>query len=79
MTATEKLTQLIKVSSDQQIAEILTLAESLHQKQNNTSQSQTIPAGTLTGLRGIANQPGHPPSDDSLQADYINYLISKYQ
>lgn len=53
---------------------------------------QTIPPGTLTGLRGIAkradaiqkmrgllktDQPA--PSDEALQADYTDYLTQKYQ
>ena len=58
MTAAEKLYQLIQSFSENQINEVLHFAEFLHQKQLTTRQSQAIPPGTLTGLRGIAKRPG---------------------
>lgn len=77
MTATEKLNQLIQSLSEHQINELLNFAEFLHQKQ--LAHSPAMPPGTLTGLRGIAKQPGSAPSDGELQADYTDYLTQKYQ
>jgi hypothetical protein len=54
MTAAEKLHQLIQVLPEEQINEVLNFAEFLQQKQ--LSPPQSIPPGTLTGLRGIAKQ-----------------------
>ncbi|MDJ0707043.1 MAG: DUF2281 domain-containing protein [Leptolyngbyaceae cyanobacterium MO_188.B28] len=79
MTAAEKLYQLIQTFSENQINEVLHFAEFLHQKQLTTPQSQAVPPGTLTGLRGIAKRPGPAPSDDELQAEYTDYLTQKYQ
>jgi Protein of unknown function (DUF2281) len=56
MTATEKLHQLLQTLPENQINEVLNFAEFLHQKQ--LSRPQSIPPGTLTGLRGIAKRPG---------------------
>jgi Protein of unknown function (DUF2281) len=77
MTAAEKLYQLIQTLPDNQINEVLNFAEFIHQKQHITPQ--TIPLGTLTGLRGIAKRPGAAPSDDDLKAEYTDYLTQKYQ
>jgi Protein of unknown function (DUF2281) len=77
MTAANKLYQLIQTLPDNQINEVLNFAEFIHQKQLTTSQ--TIPPGTLTGLRGIAKRPGTDPSDDDLKAEYTDYLTQKYQ
>ena len=79
MTAVERLYQLIQNLPENQINEVLNFAEFLHQKQLPTSQSKTIPPGTLTGLRGIAKRPGSVPSDHELQAEYTDYLSQKYQ
>lgn len=79
MTAAERLHQLIQALPDSQINEILNFAEFLHQKQLLPSQPQTIPPGTLTGLRGIAKRSEPAPSDPDLQADYTDYLTQKYQ
>lgn len=80
MTAAERLYQLIQTLPEDQIAEVLHFAEFLHQKQLATvAPAQAIPPGTLTGLRGIAKQPGAAPSDEELQADYTDYLTQKYQ
>ncbi len=79
MTAAERLHQLIQALPESQINEILNFAEFLHQKQFLPSQPQTIPPGTLTGLRGIAKRSGPVPSDSELQADYTDYLTQKYQ
>ena len=80
MTAAERLYQLIQTLPEDQITEVLHFAEFLHQKQLTTiAHSQAIPPGTLTGLRGIAKQPGDAPSDEELQADYTDYLTQKYQ
>ena len=79
MTAAEKLYQLIQTFSENQINEVLHFAEFLHQKQLTPPQSQAIPPGTLSGLRGIAKRPGPAPSDDELQAEYTDYLTQKYQ
>ena len=79
MTAAERLHQLIQALPESQINEILNFAEFLHQKQFLPSQPQTIPPGTLTGLRGIAKRSGPAPSDPDLQAEYTDYLTQKYQ
>lgn len=79
MTAAEKLYQLIQTLPEDQINEVLHFAEFLHQKQLPSPQPQVIPPGTLTGLRGIAKHPEPDPSDQELQADYIDYLAQKYQ
>jgi hypothetical protein len=79
MTAAERLYQLIQALPEDQITEILHFAEFLHQKQLATvAPPQAIPPGTLTGLRGIAKQPGTAPSDEDLQTDYTDYLTQKY-
>ena len=78
MTAAERLYQLIQTLPEEQITKVLHFAELLHQKQP-AAAPQRIPPGTLTGLLGIAKQPGPPPSDEDLQADYTDYLIEKYQ
>ena len=77
MTATERLYQLIQALPDNQINEVLNFAEFLYQKQ--LSPRQTIPPGTLTGLRGIAKRPGPAPSDEDRQSEYTDYLTQKYQ
>lgn len=79
MTAAERLHQLIQALPDSQINEILNFAEFLYQKQPLLSQPQTIPPGTLTGLRGIAKRSGAAPNDPDLQAEYTNYLTHKYE
>lgn len=80
MTATEKLYQLLQGFSESQINEVLDFAEFLHHKQLSTTETQNIPPGTLTGLRGIVRQQSSSVStDDELQANYIDYLIQKYQ
>jgi len=79
MTAAEKLYQLIQTLPEDQINEVLHFAEVLYQKQLTTSHPQTIPPGTLTGLRGIGKRSGSAPSDDELQAEYTDYLTQKYQ
>lgn len=55
MTAAEKLRQLIQILPEDQISEVLSFAEFLHQKQRST-QSQTIPLGTLTDLGDITKR-----------------------
>lgn len=77
MTAAEKLYQLIQALPENQINEVLNFAEFLYQKK--LSPRQTIPPGTLTGLRGIAKRSGAAPNDDDLQAEYTDYLTQKYQ
>jgi hypothetical protein len=76
MKTTEKLYQLIETFQESQIKEILHFAELLQQKQ--VPPPKAIPSGTLTGLRGIAKQPGPPPSDSELKTEYTDYLIQKY-
>ncbi|MEM9090395.1 MAG: DUF2281 domain-containing protein [Cyanobacteria bacterium P01_F01_bin.53] len=78
MTAVEKLQQLIQILPESQIKEVLHFAEFLHQKQSST-QPDTIPVGTLTGLRGIAKRSGSAPTDEELQTEYTDYLAQKYQ
>ncbi len=56
MTAAEKLYQLIQTLPEDQINEVLHFAEFLHQKQLPSPQTQVVPPGTLTGLRGIAQR-----------------------
>ncbi|QUY41997.1 DUF2281 domain-containing protein [Acaryochloris marina] len=79
MTAAEKLYELIQSLPESQVNEVLNFAEFLHHKQLNSSQSQAIPPGTLTGLRGIAKGPKAASSDHELQAEYTDYLTQKYQ
>ncbi|UJB71132.1 DUF2281 domain-containing protein [Acaryochloris sp. 'Moss Beach'] len=79
MTAAEKLYELIQSLPESQVNEVLNFAEFLHQKQLNISQSQAIPPGMLTGLRGIAKRSEAAPSDHELQAEYTDYLTQKYQ
>ncbi|WP_169612754.1 hypothetical protein [Nodosilinea sp. P-1105] len=58
----------------------MTYELAVHQKQLATvAPVPTIPFGTLTGLHGIAKQPGTAPRDEALQADYTDYLTQKYQ
>ena len=35
--------------------------------------------GLLSGLRGMAKRSGTPPTDEELQAEYVDYLTEKYQ
>ncbi|NET40098.1 MAG: DUF2281 domain-containing protein [Cyanothece sp. SIO1E1] len=56
MTAAEKLYQLVQTFSENQINEVLHFAEFLQQKQLTISNTQTVPPGTLTGLRGTAKR-----------------------
>lgn len=79
MTAAEKLYQLIQTLPEDQINEVLHFAEFLRQKQLPSPQTQAIPPGTLTGLRGIAKHFEPAPSDQALQTDYTDYLTQKYQ
>lgn len=74
MTAQEKLYQLIQTLPEKEVSEILDFAESLWPKVS----SPKIPAGTLTGLRGIAKPTGPVPSDAELQRQYTDYLNEKY-
>jgi Protein of unknown function (DUF2281) len=76
MTAVEKLHQLIQILPEDQINAVLNFAELLHQKQQS-DRPQSIPPGTLTGLRGIAKRP--EATDADLQAEYTDYLTQKYQ
>lgn len=80
MTAAERLYQLIQTFPESQINEVLNFAEFLYQKQ--LSPRQTIPPGTLTGLRGIAKRSEPVPNNnnnnnDDLQAEYTDYLTQK--
>jgi hypothetical protein len=79
MTAAEKLYQLIQTLPESQINEVLNFAEFLHQRQITPPQTQAIPLGTLTGLRGIAKRPELDSSDQELQSEYTDYLTQKYQ
>lgn len=79
MTAAERLYQLIQTLPENQINEVLNFAEFLYRKQLPSPSSQTIPPGTLTGLRGIAKRSGQAPSDADLQTEYADYLTQKYQ
>jgi hypothetical protein len=76
MTAIDKLHQLIQTLPEDQINAVLNFAELLHQRQQS-DRPQSIPPGTLTGLRGIAKRPGS--ADIDIQADYTDYLTQKYQ
>ncbi|MBW4551795.1 MAG: DUF2281 domain-containing protein [Aphanocapsa sp. GSE-SYN-MK-11-07L] len=78
MTAVEKLHQLIRTLPEDQINAVLNFAELLHQKQQS-DRPQSIPPGTLTGLRGIAKRSRSAPIDADLQAEYTDYLTQKYQ
>ena len=78
MTAAEKLHQLIQTLPEAQVNEVLHFAEFLQQKKAIESNN-TIPPGTLTGLRGIAKHADKIDSDSELQAEYTDYLVQKYQ
>jgi hypothetical protein len=74
MTAQEKLYQLIQTLPEKEVSEILSFVESIGQE----APIKEIPPGTLTGLRGIAQQPGAVPSDGELETEYADYLTNKY-
>jgi hypothetical protein len=50
----------------------MTAVEKLHQL------VQTLPPGTLTGLRAIAKRSGSALNDEELKAEYTDYLTQKY-
>lgn len=47
--------------------------------QDEVELSSKIQPGLLSGLRGIAKLSGTPPTDEELQAEYVDYLTEKYQ
>lgn len=82
MGTPEKIYELVKALPESQAVEVLDFVEFLRQKarlQAGMLPPGTIPKGTLTGLRGIANQAGAPSTDADLQEEYTDYLSQKYQ
>lgn len=58
MTAAERIYELVKTMPDDQVHAVLAFVEALGMDSDFQTQPQlkSIPAGTLTGLRGIAKQ-----------------------
>lgn len=47
--------------------------------QDEVELSVKIQPGLLSELRGMAKRSGTPPTDEELQAEYVDYLSEKYQ
>jgi hypothetical protein len=78
MSTAETIYELVKTLPEDQANKVLIFTQFL-QRQGEQTSSFSIPAGTLTGLRGIAKPIGHSSTDLDVADDYANYLIEKYQ
>lgn len=78
MTTAEAIYELVNQLPEEQAKLVWIFALFVQQQVQTKAESRLIPAGTLTGLRGIAKQPGVPPTDEELADDYTDYLIQKY-
>lgn len=79
MTTAEAIYELVNQLPEEQAKLVWLFAQFIQQKIQRPTEQRTIPAGTLTSLRGIAKQPGAALTDESLSNDYTDYLIQKYQ
>lgn len=78
MSTAEIIYELVKTLPEEQANLVLKFTQFV-QQQSTTDFPTQIPAGTLTGLRGIAKPDGEALTDAEVADDYTNYLIEKYQ
>jgi hypothetical protein len=78
MSTAEIIYELVKTLPEEQ-ANLVLMFTQFVQQQGHADFPSRIPAGTLTGLRGIAKPGGEMPTDAEVADDYTNYLIEKYQ
>lgn len=76
MSTAEAIYELVKTLPEEKANLVLIFTQFVQQQETS---STPIPAGTLTGLRGIAKPSGILPTDTEVADDYTNYLIEKYQ
>lgn len=76
MTTAKAIYELVNQLPEEQAELVWAFAQFVQQR---TATSRHIPAGTLTGLRGIGRSSDQPPTDRELMEDYTNYLTQKYQ
>lgn len=78
MSTAETIYELVKALPEDQ-ANLVLIFTQFVQRQGERTSASSIPAGTLTGLRGLAKPIGYPTTDVDVTDDYANYLINKYQ
>lgn len=78
MSTADTIYELVKTLPEEQANLVLKFTQFVQQQGHAAFPSQ-IPAGTLTGLRGIAKLVGDAPTDTEVTDDYTNHLIQKYQ
>ncbi|PSR18350.1 hypothetical protein C8255_07900 [filamentous cyanobacterium CCP3] len=78
MSTAETIYELVKTLPEEK-ANLVLIFTRFVQQQQESSSPLPMPAGTLTGLRGIAKPPSNLPTDADIADDYTNYLIEKYQ
>lgn len=77
MSTAETIYELVKALPEEKANLVLIFTQFVQQQQE--SFPSPIPAGTLTGLRGIAKPSGNWPTDTEIADDYTDYLLKKYQ
>ena len=78
MTTAEAIYELVNQLPEEQAKLVWVFAQFVQQQVQVAQGSRSIPAGTLTGLRGIAKLSDFSPTDKELTDDYTDYLIQKY-
>lgn len=78
MGTAEVIYELVKTLPEEQAGLVLVFTQFVRQ-QGDFSLRVPMPAGTLTGLRGIAKSSGEVLSDEAVADDYADYLFEKYQ
>lgn len=78
MSTAETIYELVKSLPEGKADLVLIFTQFVQQQQESSSPSP-MPAGTLSGLRGIAKPSSNLPTDTEIADDYTNYLIEKYQ
>jgi hypothetical protein len=77
MTTAEAIYELVNQLPEEQAKLVWMFAQFIQQQIQASTASRHIPAGTLTGLRGIAKS-SSAQTNEELADDYTDYLIQKY-
>ncbi|PZV15799.1 MAG: hypothetical protein DCF21_11270 [Leptolyngbya sp.] len=82
MSTAETIYELVKTLPEEKASLVLVFTQFVQQQvgqqQSKEACLSSVPSGTLTSLRGIANPAGKAPTDSAVVDDYTDYLIEKY-
>ncbi len=81
MSTAETIYELVKTLPEEKASLVLVFTQFVQQQvgqQGKEACLSSVPSGTLTSLRGIANPAGQAPTDSAVVDDYTDYLIEKY-